>query len=351
MICWSCAPRQQTLPELLQQMQGEINLEPQEDALRKAELEKWLDAILGRADLQWTAESKKLILQGISRYQLYHFMLPDSESLQKLDKYYLVWDQFKSETQGSGWQEEQSLRDLLKITTYRSEHATENWQKLLQFWQQNPSELQALLANLQQPFEIGGVVYTEPQVRLDFIEDKQNLENLQYITEFENNDFRHIFKLEERFIQRLLLFQVQADPSTELYVRVVVRAVKEKFALIRALSQKEKLTLEEEEILQKAKKKLYFLGLKKKLIRHTYYLDKSLYIRDPRIGFFFHSHPYDPKIPYLKRPSKQDQVTTFRFGPSLVFDVQETWCDVYCIIFGEVQKVYRFEQSEFSTSN
>lgn len=331
-----------------------------------------------------TYEQADIVIQAVARYQLYYFMEPDIEYKNKLAQLWMIWSACvnKYPALQQKYQEAQQLRMILQAVQQRNEQAQSILPELLQYWEKNPQQWQELLSSLIQPWEIGGIVYkrknqhtetktanqndTETKtanqndtklettnqetlfnaqtgaIEVVEIKDTQQAQNAQYLAEFRQNNFRHLDILEQRFIQRLQLFDVDADPSTTLYVQVAIKGSQQRFALLRTLARKKSWNEEDLEMIKKAKKKLYFFGLEKRLLYRTYFLDKQSYILNPEVCFFFHSHPYDEKIPYLKLPSKQDQIATFRIGPCLVFDIQQNFIDLYCIIAGEVEKIQRF---------
>lgn len=353
--------------ELWQKVQLEVAKPPVQDASTFDQFSQDWQSLLEHP--QWSIsgfnqKQAEVIIQAIARYQLYYFIEPDTTAMEKLPQMWEIWDECirKYPALNKNTDEAQKLRHLLQIVQHRNQQTHIALQQLLLYWQQQPQQWKELLTQLSVSWEIGGVIYyrkskaIEPRdvaqtkqeqivntIEVVQIADLQRVENAQYLAEFRNNDFRNLNILEQRFIQRLELFQVAANSSTQLYTQVVIRAAHQRFALLRSLGHPQNWNEEQQQIAQQAKKKLYFFGLEKRLLNRTYFFDKEKYMTDPEACFFFHSHPYDAKIPYLKLPSKQDKISTFRIGPSLVFDVQKNFVDLYCVVAGEVKKIQRFD--------
>lgn len=73
-------------------------------------------------------------------------------------------------------------------------------------------------------------------------------------------------------------------------------------------------------------------------------MDVTPYLYKNTTAFFFHTHPYIAPGNYQKKPSGQDQQMTYRTGPSIVFDVQKHFIDVYSTILGKIEKIIRINE-------
>ncbi len=352
----ACSQLPKPLPELWENVKIE-----QVNPNKLSEYEYFLDNIIKHPEFSLEKISKKhahLLLKLICSYQLAHFMLPSQDSQEKLfDNYYPIWEKLPYQQELiDSLKGDYELRDLLKIIESRNIRAEKILKQCIQDWEKNSNYSPDWLESLDREWETGGIIRESKEKsqenllffcnNLEFLElpDSDQIENAKYLAEFRQNNFQNLDKLQANFLKRFRLFRVGADSSTELYTDVVESIVTKKFSVLREMRRKKDWTESDLEIIDQAKKKLYYFGLKKRLLDRSYnfHLDKNTYLNDLSVIFFFHTHPYDPRIPHLKTPSKQDQIMTFRMGPAIVFDVQENFVDVYSVVSGEVDKIHRF---------
>lgn len=307
-------------------------------------LEKKLEEILSHSHFPWISEEKTVfLLDAIENYQLGYYMHPTRERWEKLQKFYLIFEQKITTTQKARYQEFYKLKGMIAQIKVRSDRAEDSIPSLLGYWNKNPQDISDFLIQIQQRWEMGGILLKKSENwEMLCLEDQEKNRTRQYIEEFKRNEFRNLNILEEKFLNRLELRKTGADHYTIAYSNVIIPKAKEKFALIRALAKKNALDEKEADLLEKAKKKLYFFGLEKMLLRHSYFLDASQYMANPELVFFFHTHPHDPRIFYKKPPSGQDLAMSLRIGPMLVFDMQKDCIDVYAVVFGKSEKIKTF---------
>ncbi|NUM32921.1 MAG: hypothetical protein HUU50_00105 [Candidatus Brocadiae bacterium] len=340
-----CTRHEPTLDSLFGGIEERIQNVPEkrEDSAIEA-LEENLEAILSHSEFPSLPQKKiDLLLQAIEGFQIGYFIHPTIPRLQRLQECYLIFDKAIWDKKAN-YQEFSRLRSMIELIVQRSQIAKESIPSLLEYWAKNPENRDNLIQEIQQRWEVGGICLKKNSHSWEIVclEDQENKKNKQYVAEFKKNQFQNLPILEQRFLNRLELRKIKADSQTIAYSNVIINKTKEKFALIRALAQKDSLTETEREILEKAKKKLYFFGLEKMLIRHSYFLDVPKYLYNKELVFFFHTHPHDPRIFYPKKPSGQDKATSFRSGPMLVFDIQKDHLDVYSVILGETEKIQTF---------
>jgi len=329
-ILSSCSePR--SLCNITFQLQEQITLQKTKLPSKKISknIEQLLDELFQHPKI-YSEEQKKIISDALEIYQFHYFAQPTKKKYAQLQKYYNMADT------GNIVLPPTYLKNTLDIAFFRSQQAPTKWQQLQLFWKQNPKQLQEFLTKLDKKWEVGGVILeTELQeFQVIFIEDKKRDIYQQYVQEFDQNDFRHLPQLEQKFIERLR-FHVMEDEKAKKYFEVVLKSAKRHFALLHVLSKKSTWTQHEKEQVQKSKNKLYYYGLKRKLTKQTYHGDITAFIHNKNVVFFFHTHPHHPDLIFAKHPSAQDKIQTFRLGPSLVFDIHENRVDAYLVNLGK----------------
>ena len=345
-----CAQKNFNLDDYFSLLKNKINLPVKKKAAlsRLPVLEEMIDkAIQNRIGIKIKLNNQryKLLLLAISHYQLYYFIRPDPNKAKKLKIFYIFFDKLKKLCTNEKIVPKSfyDLRNLINIVFNRSKKAKKNVYLLLKFWKTNTDSFNNFLKKLQQPWEVGGVILSiNKKLKIQFINNKIFSQIKYSLEKFKQNNFEDIDFLEGQFIRRLILSKVRALKSSKIYYDVIIDASKKKFAIIRELSKKKILNKTEKKILKQAKKKLYFFGLSRKLLKHTYSIDTTPYVNKAETAFFFHTHPYNVKLNFPKKPSGQDEAMTFRTGPSLVFDIQKKHIDLYLVILGKSKKVTRF---------
>jgi hypothetical protein len=172
------------------------------------------------------------------------------------------------------------------------------------------------------------------------IPDEERPKHEEYIEDLKKDNFKNLHRLEESLIKRLALENLETDPNTQVYIRSLMNSAAQAFVVLHTLKKKSDFHEEEKQKLEKAKGTI--LRLAEKLLKHTYFLDKTPYLLRSETAFFFHTHPYHETWNYPKEPSTQDKLSSFRAGPSLVFDIQKDYIEVYSVILGRVKKIKQY---------
>jgi hypothetical protein len=294
-----------------------------------------------------------VVCAAVAHYQFYYFIKPSHSRWELLKECYPLLDRYKDV-----WHPAQAtatertyrfseIRSILESAWKRNEKAEYHAQKLLQFWQEYPDQCGEFLEKLRIPWELGGIIsYNEREgISWRFIENTKHLQDIVYLAELKANRFEHLDILEQRFLSRLALQQVGTDEATQGYNRVVLSMARRCFANIRKLAVSSRpfspQVLRE---LADNKANLQDLGLETKLLKNTYFMDKTPYLQNPDTAFFFHSHPYEP-IPYYQgSPSGQDEEMSFRIGPCLVWAIQKDHVATYLVVMGTSTLIWKFRE-------
>lgn len=353
LLAFSCSVPTPEMQQLVARITQELNgpIKPEQAAHKMQLLELSLEPIIAHPE-QIKAEWLPFLCEGVARYQLYYFVQPHLAALEKLRQYYHwadTWQERWEQGQGKEFRigaDFVKLRRLLEWVDERSRRAPDNIKYLLNFWTQHPHLCQSFFNQLRYPWEVGGIIFASHSSRVwwQFVPDQQRQQNYHYIEELKENRFDNLARLEKIFLSRLSLQRIGANPGTQQYTDTVLSLASKAFASLHAASKyptpwpSSLLTQ-----IEKAKATLFMFDLESKILKQSYFMDKTPYLGNSDTAFFFHSHTQSSPPYYHKEPSKHDEEMTFRTGPSLVFDVHNEYIALYLVTWGKSTRIQRFK--------